>query len=150
MTYQDMLLFVFVLVGLGTTLTGSTISPESKWILGVALLGIAAYFLRRNVFDQTVAIGTLLVYISFVHGGHINAVISILVVLTGIALVTTLMVYVPVLYVMTMAVAALVFTYILIASITVAFNADSYALSVYMCILYMAWYAWIRAHPPRG
>ena len=150
MTSQDLALFAIVLVGLGTTLTGSMISPEGKWILGLALLGMAAYFLRNNFFNQTVAAGTLMVYISFVHGGHVHSVISLVVIVSGIAMITTLFLYVPVLYVMTMAVVASVFAYILIAGVTVAFNSDSYALAVYMCLMYMGWYAWIRTHPPPG
>jgi hypothetical protein len=119
-----------------------------KTLLGLFLLFITTFFVRNNLFNQTVAIGTLMVYVTFVHGGHPEAVISVLCILSGVAAVTTLTLYIPLLYVVTVAFTLTVFAYLLAMCIAFASGADSYALTVFMCLTYMGWYGWIRTHPP--
>jgi len=145
---QDKALFAIVLIGLGTTLTGSAMSFGTKGLIGLGLLGLSAYFVRNNIFNQTVALGTLMIYVTFVHGGHPHAVISLLMVVSGVAAITTLVLYVPVVYVVTVAVTLTTFAYLLVTSIAFAQGSDGYGLAVFMCLLYMGWYAWVRAHPP--
>jgi hypothetical protein len=147
MTLQDKALLAIGLMGLGVTLVGSTMAMRDKYMLGLTLLAITWYVVRNNYFNHTVAVGTLIMYITFIRGGHIHAVLAILVVVSCIAMVTTLILYVPVLYVIGTILLSTAFAYILIASIAFAMNSDSYALAVYMCILYLGWYAWIRSHP---
>jgi hypothetical protein len=145
---QEKALCAIVLLGLGSTLMGSAISFSAKGVLGVGLLAMSALFVRNNLFNQTVAMGTLMIYVSFINGGHPHAIVALLTVVSGVAAMTTLMIYIPVLYVITVGVTLTVFGYLLIVSIAFATNTDGYATAVFMCILYMGWYAWIRTHPP--
>lgn len=147
-THQDKVLLAVVLVGLGITLTGSAMSFAAKSMMGLLLLGASAFFVRNNLFNQTVAIGTLIVYTTFIYGGNPEAVMTVIVVLCAIATATTLLLYIPAIYVVAMTVVLVVFAYVLVTSIAFAVHADSLGLTVYACLVYMAWYAWVRVHPP--
>jgi E3 ubiquitin-protein ligase DOA10 len=147
MPYQDKVLTAIVLVGLGVTLTGSTLSFASKGTLGMLLLATTAFFLRNNLFNQSVAIGTLIVYVTFVNGGQAHAVVTIISTVNALAALVTMLNYIPAAYVATMAVTMLVFVYLWLTALAFAATTDSYALSVFMCIVYMGWYAWVRTHP---
>lgn len=147
-TRQDNVLACIVLVALAIALTGSAVSFAAKGVLGIALLAVTALFVRNNLFDQTVAIGTMIVYVAFVNGGHPQAIAMMLSTLILVGALVTLFMYVPGIYVAMVSVIMIVFTYLLMMTLSFANLADSYALALFVSLLYMGWYAWIRLHPP--
>lgn len=146
--HQDHFLASLMLIGLGATLSGSGMSFTAKAMLGMVLVALAGYFVKRNLFNRTAVVGVLIFYMAFVGGGTSYAGMIMLFTIVLVATAVTLLLYIPAIHVMSMLVTLLVFSYVLVTSVAFAGIADSYGMTVYMCLIFMGWYAWICEHPP--
>jgi len=132
--------FSAMMVGLlGVTIAYSAVPLTTKLGLSLALMGITIVYSKLHFFNDTVAAFLLSLCLTFVSGGHPDAIFLFL-----------LVVYVTSLLVTVVATRHLAM-FLLVSPLLVAvvlrqiLPLDSMASSVYVCLLFLVWYAWLRS-----
>lgn len=115
-------------------------------LFSVATLFAAFFFHQQLLTPTTLTFLGILVFLFF-PGGHVSAVYTWLAVLGLIAFCYTVVLCVPMSYILMIVVAMFVFAYMAMLTFAAYANLDTSAFSVYISILFLAWYGWIRSHP---
>ena len=134
----DSLLSYMMFVLLGMTITYSSVDPLIKIGLALGLMGMIVYYAKHKLFNDTVVAFLIALYLTFATGGHPDAIFIFLLSLYLGGLIATifatrqlglfLMIAPPM-----FAIAA-----------HVVLKLDAFATSVYVSLLFLLWYAWIR------
>jgi hypothetical protein len=129
----------YIIFGLlGLTLTYSGIEPILKLALGMTLMGLIVYYSKKQLFNDTVMSFLFAMYLTFVSGGHPDAIFIFLFTLYIISLSVTIMVTNQ------LALFLLLAPPFFALAIRMVLALDALATSVYVSILFLIWYAWIR------
>jgi hypothetical protein len=134
----DPVLSYIVFGMLGVTITYSGIDVFLKLGILSVLLSVFVYYTKKHLFNDTVVAFLIAIYLTFVTGGHPDAVF--------IFLFTMYMVSLSVTFLVTRQLALFVFFAppLLALAIRILLELDGLATSVYVSLLFLIWYASIR------
>ena len=132
------LLTVLMFTLLGMSITYSAVPWMTKLALGVALSGMTVYYSRKKLFNDTVASFLMAMYLTFATGGHPDAVFIFLLSLYTISLGFSIFLTRQI------ALFLLVGPPVFALTLYVLIPFDAFATAVYLSLLFLGWYAWIR------
>jgi hypothetical protein len=137
---------VFAFVGL-------LVISSARLLVKLALLGAAtvlsACFLHRNLFTTTPLVFLLVLAGLFLPGGHPSAVYLWLTILGVAAFSYTLAYQLPMIVLLILLVTSIVTAYAAFLVVLAYTTLDSSAFTVFLSILYLAWYGWVHENPLR-
>ena len=132
--------FSAMMVGLlGVTIAYSAVPLTTKLGLSLALMGLTIVYSKMRFFNDTVAAFLLSLCMTFVSGGHPDAIFLFLLVLYLTSLLVTIVTTRH--FVLFLLVSPLLFA----VTLRQLLPLDAMASSVYVCLLFLVWYAWIRS-----
>lgn len=123
---------------LGVTITYSGVDFPVKLGLSLSILALVVYYAKNNLFNDTVVSFLFALYLTFATGGHPDAVFVFLLTMYIVSLGVTILVtrQLTLFLLLSPPFFALAIRMILLL--------DAMATGVYVSILFLIWYAWIR------
>jgi hypothetical protein len=126
---------------------------SARLLVKVALLGAAtvlsACFLQRNLFSTTPLVSLFILGLLFLPGGHPTTVYLWLSILGAAAFSYTLAYQLPMIVLLVILMTSLVAAYAGFLVVLAYTTLDSAAFTVFLSVLYLAWYAWVHENPLR-
>jgi hypothetical protein len=126
---------------------------SARLLVKIALLGAAtvlsSYFLHRNLFSTTPVVFLLILACLFLPGGHPSAVYLWLAVLGAAAFSYTLAYQLPMIVLLVILVTSIVAAYTGFLVLLAYTTLDSSAFTVFLSLVYLAWYGWVHDTPLR-
>ena len=126
---------------------------SARLLVKLALLGAATVlsscFLHRNLFSTTPVVFLLLLACLFLPGGHPSAVYLWLAVLGAAAFSYTLAYQVPIFILLVILATSIVAAYTGFLVLLAYTTLDSSAFTVFLSLVYLAWYGWVHDTPLR-
>jgi hypothetical protein len=145
MEAQTESMLAYLMLGvLGLSITYSAVGPLIKLGLTASLFGLTVYYSKRKFFNDTVVAFLLALYMTFATGGHPDAVFLFFLALYCVSLVATI------------CVTKQIGLFLLLApplfalAIHIVLALDSFATAVYVSLLFLVWYAWLRSTVRNG
>jgi hypothetical protein len=123
---------------LGVSITYSGVPFLTKLALSAVLMCMLVYYSKKNLFNETVLSFLLILYLTFATGGHPDAVFIFLFVLYMTSLLFTILVT------RQAALFLLVAPAVFSVTVYILLSLDAFATAVYVSLLFLVWYAWIR------
>jgi hypothetical protein len=134
----NLLMSAMMMTLLGMSISYSVIPWTIKLAFTMSLLTITVYYAKKNLFNDTVATFLLAMYLTFATGGHPDALFIFLISLYAISLIFSIVVTRQLVLLLFIAPAVFALTaYIFLAL-------DAFGTAVYLSLLFLAWYAWVR------
>lgn len=127
-----------MIVLLGMSITYSSSPFLTKLGLSAVLLALSVYYSKKNLFNETVVSFLLVLYLTFATGGHPDAVFLFLFVLYVTSVLFSIFLTRQLLLLLLVAPAVFSMTVYILLSL------DAVATAVYLSLLFLIWYAWIR------
>lgn len=137
------------MVALTLPLFFSTARLFVKIILFSSTSVLSLYFLRRNLFDTTPLVFISILAMLFLPGGSPTAMYMWIFILGVIAFVYTLSQYLSALVLLSIVVSTMIAAYTGFFVVMTYHVLDSPAFTVFISVLYLAWYAWIHSRDMR-
>ena len=126
---------------------------SARLLVKVALFGAATVlsvcFLQRNLFSTTPLMFLFILGLLFLPGGHPSAVYLWLALLGTSAFAYTLAYQLPMLVLLSILVTSIVAAYAAFLVVLAYTTLDSSAFTVFLSIVYLAWYGWVHENPLR-
>lgn len=126
---------------------------SARLLVKVALFGAATVlsvcFLQRNLFTTTPLVFLFILGLLFLPGGHPSAVYLWLALLGTSAFAYTLAYQLPMLVLLSILVTSIVAAYAAFLVVLAYSTLDSSAFTVFLSIVYLAWYGWVHENPLR-
>jgi hypothetical protein len=126
---------------------------SARLLVKVALFGAATVlsvcFLQRNLFTTTPLVFLFILGLLFLPGGHPSAVYLWLALLGTSAFAYTLAYQLPMLVLLSILVTSIVAAYAAFLVVLAYTTLDSSAFTVFLSIVYLAWYGWVHENPLR-
>jgi hypothetical protein len=126
---------------------------SARLLVKIALLGAAAAlsacFLHRNLFSTTPLVSLFILALLFLPGGHPTTVYLVLAILGVAAFSYTLAYQLPMIVLLILLVTSIGTAYAAFLVVLAYTTLDSSAFTVFLSILYLAWYAWVHENPLR-
>lgn len=126
---------------------------SARLLVKLALFGAAtvlsACFLHRNLFSTTPLVVLFILALLFLPGGHPSAVYLVLAILGVAAFSYTLAYQLPMIVLLILLVTSIVTAYAAFLVVLAYTTLDSSAFTVFLSILYLAWYGWVHENPLR-
>ena len=135
---SDPLLSVLMFGLLGLSITYSAVPLMTKLGLSVALMGMTVYYAKKQLFNNTVAAFLIAMYMTFATGGHPDALFIFLLSLYSISL--TVSIFLTKQFALILLIGPAVFA----LTVYVMIPFDGFATGVYLSVLFLSWYAWVR------
>ena len=135
----DVILSSLMIGLLGLTITYSAVPLMTKLGLSLALFGLTIYCSKRHLLNDTVASFLFAMYMTFASGGHPDAIFLFLLVLYLISLIFTIAVTKQ------FALFLLLAPPLFAVMVHIVLSLDALASTVYICLLFLTWYAWVRS-----
>lgn len=132
------LLTVLMFSLLGMSITYSAVPLMTKLGLSLTLMGMTIYYAKRKLFNDTVAAFLMAMYLTFATGGHPDAVFIFLLSLYTLSLALSIFLTKQ------LALFLLVGPAVFAMTIYIMVPFDGFATAVYLSLLFLGWYAWIR------
>lgn len=131
-------LSIVVFTLLGMTITYSAVPLMTKLGLSLALMTLTVFYSKKKLFNDTVSSFLLAMFLTFATGGHPDAVFLFLLSLYTISLGFSIFVT------RQWALILLIGPPIFAMSVYLLIPFDAFATAVYLSLLFLVWYAWIR------
>lgn len=139
------------LFGLFSVIVFLLFASSVRFLVKIALFSAAtvltAYFFHQNLLTTTTMTFLSILFLLFFPTSHFYAVYLWMLLLGATAFVYTVVLYVPMSYLLSIVVAMFVFAYMALLTVAAHAHLDSFAFSVYIGVLYLAWYGWVHGHP---
>ena len=132
------LLTVLMFTLLGMSITYSGVPLMTKLGLSVAMMGMIVYYTKKRLFNDTVAAFLMAMYLTFATGGHPDAVFIFIFCLYTLSLALSIFLT------RQLALFLLIGPAVFAMTVYILVPFDGFATAVYLSLLFLGWYAWIR------
>ena len=146
---REVFLCWFLMVCLTLPLFFSNARIFVKLLLFASTAVLSLFFLRRNLFDTTPVVFTSILAILFLPGGNPAVVYIWMFILGVLAFVYTLSQYLSAIALLSIVVTSMVAAYVGFFVVMSYHVLDSAAFTVFISVLYLAWYAWLHSRDMR-
>jgi hypothetical protein len=118
-------------------------------LLLFASTAVLSLFLRRNLFDTTPLVFISILAVLFLPGGNPVAIYVWIFILGVLAFIYTLSQYLSAIALLSIVVSTIVAAYVGFFVVMSYHMMDSPAFTVFVSVLYLAWYAWLHSQDMR-
>jgi len=115
-----------------------------KVVLLLMTVGISLFFLHHNLFSMTPLVFVSIIALLCLPGGHPMATNIWFIIVAVIMVVYTLARQFPAMVLLAVLVTLLLASYVIFLTMFAYHSLDSPAFTVYLSVIYLAWYAWLH------